>query len=144
MVEELTSISRQLLNNAPRWVIGGLAAAPLLGAIAKILCEHSPFLQEHLTPYFDFGKLSIAEWGIVGVVIAVPVAFIWRHARRLAFGKSPIDSAEEYIRIINLAMKAADLPQTDRRQQWRNAVESCAQCLQGCFTPPSRQGHRGA
>jgi hypothetical protein len=122
---------RKLLNICPRWVRVCVPASVLVGACLNVLAK---LFNGGFTNMLNLQNLSLYDWPLIGCVLVFPAAFVWRQYTGAM--NSPLDRAEEYVRIIKLGMREAELSKTDKKFVWRSMMLKLVQDFQVSASPP--------
>jgi hypothetical protein len=70
----------------------------------------------------DYTKLNQYEWILLGVVLTMPVSGAWHLARKLLYGPTQYEIAENYINIMKMAVENSSMTAVQQRNFWNNAV----------------------
>jgi hypothetical protein len=89
-------------------------------------------------PNVDYGSVDLWGWPILGLFVTFPCAFVSRFISRTIFKhRSLYEAAEEYIRIIRMAMVEAKLSKMEQQFQWRAVMAKLASEIQVGNKPPA-------
>jgi len=76
-------------------------------------------------------------WTLIAMVVLFPFVAIWAVVIRPWLGlNSAYDRAEEYIRIMKMAMREAQMTKAEQKYQWRAAMQKLADDFKVYAQPP--------
>jgi hypothetical protein len=137
MVLDTTVILRKTLTIAPRWTRYALLGSFVVGACLESLSKiFAPALLTH-TGWVNITNLASYDWVLIGLVVTMPISFLWHTLGRLVRGPTPYEQAEQYIAILKMGVSNAHMTQASERMFWNSALGKLAQEFSVGARPPA-------
>lgn len=139
MIVDTSLLWRKALGLAPRWVRYSLVSSAIAGECLEVAnkivfgsMKTSIFFLKDVTPI----NLEPYEWPFVGILLVMPVVFLFHTLSRLIFGPSQFEKAEEYIAVMKMAVASAGYTPVQAKVFWGTALGKLAKEFSVDASPP--------
>jgi hypothetical protein len=114
-----------------------LAASLITGECLHALAQvFEPIIQSHLSGIVNIASIGQFQWLMIGFPLAMPVAFAWHTWRVRFWGATALEKAEEYIAVLKLGVREANLPKAQQNLYWNAALSRLARDFSVGSMPP--------